>query len=134
MPRCILLLTCLAGGLSIHAQVTTGTILGAARDASGAVVPGVKITITNQRTNATREVTADERGDWAVPALLPSDYTVRAEATGFKAWLSQNLVLPVGGEVRVDIALQVGDVAEQVTVEARAPLIQSDSSSLAHVI
>jgi len=135
MPRSILLTANLVAGVfSFHAQVTTGTILGSARDATGAVVPGVKITITNQRTNAARAVTADDRGDWAVPALLPSEYTVRAEATGFKAWLSPNMVLPVGGEVRVDISLQVGDLTEQVTVEARAPLLQSDSSSLAHMV
>jgi len=118
----------------LQGQVTTGTILGTVRDASGAVVVGAKIEVTNQRTNALREVTTDDRGDYTVPALLPSDYTIRAEAKGFKTWISQGVVLPVGGEVRVDLSLQLGNLTEQVTVEALAPLLQSDSTSLAHVI
>ncbi|MGH9674602.1 MAG: TonB-dependent receptor domain-containing protein, partial [Bryobacteraceae bacterium] len=123
------------GALSLgHAQVTTGTILGTARDATGAVVPGVKITVTNQRTNATRELATDDRGSYAVPALLPSEYSVKAEARGFKSYVAENIVLPVGAEVRMDLVLQVGDVSEQVTVAAEAPLLQSDSSSLAHVV
>jgi Carboxypeptidase regulatory-like domain/TonB-dependent Receptor Plug Domain/TonB dependent receptor len=117
-----------------QAQVTTGTILGTVRDESGAAIPGTLVTVTNERTGATRSFVTDERGDYAFPALSPSSYTVRAKLTGFKAFEVQGKTLPVGQEVRVDIALQVGEVTEQVTVFAEAPLIETETSALTHVV
>lgn len=129
-----LILLGLSTGSFAFAQVTTGTILGAVRDASGGAVAGVQITVTNKRTAASRVSSTDDRGNYAVPALPPSEYSVRAESRGFKTFQAESVVLPVGAEVRVDIVLQVGDVAEQITITAEAPLLQSDSSSLAHFV
>jgi hypothetical protein len=132
MQRLIFLALC-AVSLG-QAQVTTGSLVGTIRDSSGAVVQGVAVTATNQRTNAERKILTDDRGDFQFLALPPSEYTIRAEAKGFKTYVVRDVVLPVGGEVRSDVSLQVGDVAEQVSIMAEAPLIESETSSLAHVV
>ncbi|HYI95795.1 MAG TPA: carboxypeptidase regulatory-like domain-containing protein [Bryobacteraceae bacterium] len=116
------------------AQVTTGSIVGTARDSSGAVAPGARITITNIRTNSTRTDTTDANGNYIVSALPPSDYSLKAEKPGFKTFLATQITLPVGGEIRMDIALEVGQVSEQVTVEATAALLETETTSLSHVM
>jgi hypothetical protein len=120
--------------IAAGAQVTTGTILGTVRDPSGAVVPQVSIALINQRTNASRSAATTERGEYSFPGLPPSEYTIKAESKGFKTFIARDVILPVGQDVRQDIVLQVGDVAEQVSVAAEAPLLQSDTSALAHVV
>src|SRR5262249_21387866 len=87
---------------SVQAQVTTGSIVGTARDASGAVLTGVRVTVTNQRTNAIRTALTDDRGNYEFPALAPSEYAIKAEAKGFKAAVTNDVALPLGAEVRVD--------------------------------
>ncbi len=99
------------------AQVTSGSITGTARDSSGAVIPGASITVTNLRTNAVRATLTDADGNYLVPGLLPSGYSLKAEKPGFKTFLAKEVVLPVGGDIRVDFALEVGQVTEQVTVD-----------------
>ena len=58
---------------SAQAQVTTGTIIGTARDASGAVLPKINLTLTNQRTNAIRTTVTDDRGDYSLPPFPPAN-------------------------------------------------------------
>ena len=120
--------------VAIRGQVTTGSIVGIIRDASGAVAPNVQIEVRDQRTNSVRTVTSGERGDYFVSALPPSEYTIRAESPGFKTYIARDIVLPVGAELRVDVLLEVGDVTEQVTVEAAAPLLESETAALTHVV
>src|SRR6266403_1696707 len=132
--NCYFILLGIFSFASARAQVTTGSIVGTARDASGAVLPRVNLTLTNQRTNATRTTAADDRGDYGFPALSPSEYTIKAEAKGFKSSVTSDVTLPLGAEIRVDLNLQVGDVSEQVSVTAEAPLLQSESSALSHVV
>jgi hypothetical protein len=116
------------------AQVTTGSIVGTARDASGAVAPGVNVTITNLRTNAARTNTTDADGNYVVSALPPSDYTVKAEKPGFKTFVAKEVTLPVGAEMRVDLTLEVGQVTEQVTVSATVALLETENTALSHVM
>ena len=115
-------------------QVTTGSIVGTARDSSGAIAPGTTITITNVRTNSTRKDVTDANGDYVISALPPSDYSVKAEKTGFKTFLARQITLPVGAEIRLDIALEVGQVSEQVTIEATAALLETESTALSQVM
>jgi hypothetical protein len=123
--------------LSIYSalgQVTTGSIVGTARDSSGATAPGTTITVTNVRTNSTRKDVTDANGDYVVSALPPSDYSVKAEKTGFKTFFARQITLPVGAEIRLDIALEVGLVSEQVTIEATAALLETESTALSQVM
>ena len=107
---------------SLMAQGSAGRILGTVTDESGAAMAGTTLTITDTQRNVSRTLKTDESGAFNAPNLLPSTYTVRAESSGFKAVERKNIVLEVGGDVRVDLQLQPGELAQTVTVNEAAPL------------
>src|SRR6266566_7065406 len=107
-----LVLTILLAGLTLEAQVTTATVYGAVRDSTGAVLPGVMVTATNQGTNVSRDAVTDERGEFALPALPVGRYTLKIELTGFKTYTNQGLDLGAGQTVRQTFTLEVGQVSE----------------------
>lgn len=123
----------LASG-AVLAQSTDATLLGTVYDPSGTVLPGVTITVTNVRTNATWTVVTGDAGGYEVRALQPSGYTLAAELAGFKKQVLTGLVLQVNQAARVDVTLQLGDIVESVAVEAKAPLVQSTTGALGQVI
>ena len=115
--------------IPLNAQVTTATIYGVVHDPSGAVLPGAKVTVTNQGTNLAREVASDERGEFAVPALPAGRYTVKIELGSFKTSTNQGLELGAGQTVRQTYALELGQVAENVTVSETTPLVETASAA-----
>jgi len=115
---------------SVEAQAVTGTILGTVTDASGAVLPGVTVTVTNQDTAFNRTVVSDQLGEYTAPSLPTGTYTVEGELSGFKTMSLSNIRLGVDQRVRIDLRLEVGDIAETVTIEASTPLVQASSSEL----
>jgi len=116
------------------AQVVTATLVGRVSDQTGAVVPGVTITIVNQDTGFSRTVTTDQGGDYVAPTLPAGVYKITAEVTGFKKAVISDISLQVAQTPRVDIVLNVGDTAEQVEVTASAPLINTDTSDMGMVV
>jgi outer membrane receptor protein involved in Fe transport len=128
------LITLLAG-MTTLGQTTTATLSGVIRDASGAVVPGAKITIKNSQTAITRDTTNDTEGRYRFTNLEPGQYELRAERTGFKTILQSNVILTVGGASVVDLILQVGDVTEVVEVnQDEQPLIEPTRAELSRVV
>ena len=107
------------------AQVTTATLYGIVRDSTGAALPGANVTATNQGTNLSREIVTDERGEFALPALPTGPYTLRIALQGFKAYTNQGLALGAGQTVRQTFVLEVGEVSENITVAASAPLVET---------
>src|SRR6185437_12552822 len=125
----------MASALLSPAQTGTGgTILGTVTDATGAVVPNAKVTITNTDTNQSREVTSNQSGDYLVPDLQIGHYKVRVEVAGFKTIEQTNITLSVGQRARVDTSLEVGSTQESVTVEATPIAVQSESGEISDVI
>lgn len=118
---------------SAWTQVSRGTITGIVTDPSGAVVPGVEITVTNVATGVTNHVTTNSSGSYAVPLLPTGTYNVTAEKTGFRKYVHSNVVVPVGETVRVDVAMTLGATTQTVQVTA-APLLKRDSSDLGTTI
>lgn len=116
---------------SAHArgQVTTATLYGVVRDSSGGILPGVNVTVTHQGTNLTREAVTDVRGEFALPALPAGPYAIKIELAGFKTYTSSGLKLGAGQEVRQTYGLEVGALAETVTVVESAPLIQTATTA-----
>ena len=117
-----------------EAQVTTATLTGIVRDPSGAVMPNVKVTVTNVETNISREVQTNDTGAYRMPALNPGNYTIAAELAGFKKALLPGIVLQVNQQGRVDITLEVGEITETLTVEGAAPIIDTESPMIGGVV
>ncbi len=117
-----------------QALAQEATILGTVTDPTGAAVANAAIVITNTDTGVTRNLTSNTDGQYVAPELHIGRYTVRVTASGFKASEQQNLVLAVGDRMRIDFKLVVGSVQEQVTVEANAVAVQTDSGEVSNVI
>ncbi len=116
---------------TLFAQSDSGRIVGTAADASGAVVPNVSITVTDERTGQERKVVTDGAGYFIVPNLRPSTtYKATALADGFGAWKTTGVPLSVGQERTMNVVLQPATVTTEVTV-ASGELTVIDTSSAA---
>lgn len=116
------------------AQYSRGVILGTVSDSTGAVVPGVKVTVRNLATNETREFTSDAAGNYEFQALLPGQYTISASGAQFKTTTVPNVELRVNTQVRADLVMQIGVVSETVSVAATAPLLQTNTAAMGTVV
>src|SRR6187455_339662 len=97
----------------VFAQASSATLTGTIKDTSGGVLPGVSITARNIATNDTRTATSENAGLYRLTNLPRGTYEVRAELQGFKTIQSEVLVT-VGDTVRLDLAMEVGTLAETV--------------------
>jgi hypothetical protein len=113
---------------------TFGEITGRVSDSSGAGVPGATITLTNINTNATRATNSTSAGDYTFPSVPPGFYNVKAEHSGFRVATTNSIEVQVQQSVRLDVALQVGQVSETVEVTAQAVLLQAENASLGTVV
>ena len=101
---CFLLLS----GVRLFSQADTGSITGTVTDASGAVVPGVKVSIVSVATNQRQDITTDSAGRYSSVPLRPGEYRVEAQGTGYKHLLSKNVVLKVQQTAVMDLTMEVG--------------------------
>jgi hypothetical protein len=113
---------------------TTGTITGTVTDTSGAVIPGVEITITNTSTDQSRSALTNETGHYYAPALNPGSYKVSASLPGFEMMVRSGVTLTVGGEAVINFSLKPGQVSETIDVTGEAPLLNTTPSSTAGLI
>lgn len=116
------------------AQSSTATLSGTAVDQSGAMVPGVSITVMNTSTGLLRQAMSNDDGYFTIPSLPPGPYIVKASREGFNLVEINDLVLHVGDQVALQIKLKVGTVAEKVTVEGGASLINTESPAVSTVV
>jgi hypothetical protein len=134
------ILSFVCGGLLLawtwvaNAQSATGEMLGTVRDVTGAVLPGVQLTITHQGTGQKRRVIADSSGGFVVPALPVGEYTITAELPNFKTQVRRGLVLPVGRQINVDLVMEVGEINQAVTIEQSPPLLQAANAEVSEVV
>jgi hypothetical protein len=115
----------------LDAQSTFGTILGSITDSTGAVVPRARVIVTSLEENIPREAVTDEQGNYQAVNLKAGAYTVTAEAPGFKRFQQAGLQLDARQTLRVNLTLEVGAVSEQVTVEAQASVINTETQTIA---
>src|SRR3989454_1281476 len=116
------------------AQTSTATILGTVKDTSGALIPGVSITVRHTESGLTRSLVSGERGAYTVPLLPVGAYEITTTMPGFKQVVRSGINLVVGQEAVVDLTLEVGAAAETVTVSEEAPLVNTTTSSTSGVI
>lgn len=119
---------------SSPAQQSSARMLGSVTDQSGATVPRASVTASAVATGQQRSTVTDENGAYTIPLLPIGEYVVVIEAQGFKQSTIRNITLQVGQDVRVDATLTLGSTAESVQVEALAPLLVTDNSSVGQVI
>src|SRR5689334_4643380 len=125
---------CLALSLPVFGQKFTGTIRGTVTDKSGAVVPNAPVTITNSGTGDSRSVMTNQAGEYVALELNPGTYTVAVKQQGFKEYISHGVVLNVSSTTVVNPLLEVGNVTEQVTVEAGAVQVETTTGAVGNVI
>jgi hypothetical protein len=118
---------------SVYAQ-TQGEITGQVTDSSGAVMVGVKVTVTNVATGVSRPVSTNDAGVYGFPSLVPGVYSVKAEMNGFRPVVHSEIGLQVQQTARIDFALEVGQVTEAVQVIGGAPLLTTESATTGTVI
>jgi outer membrane receptor protein involved in Fe transport len=132
---CLLaVLVLLLAAVAAFGQTTSATLSGRIRDASGAVVPDVKLLAKNTQTGAVRDTKTDDEGRYSLTSLDPGQYEIRAEHSGFKTAIQSGVVLTVGGAVVLDLTLQVGNVTEVVEVSQEEPLIEPTRAELSRVV
>jgi hypothetical protein len=113
-----------------EAQINTGRIDGAVRDASGAVVPQARILATNDATGAMTTAQSSEAGDYVVNFMLPGTYHVTAEKQGFQRSVASGVVVNAGGITRIDFSLTLGQVQQSVEVSANVLAVSTETSEL----
>ena len=128
-----LLLAVLTSSATLRAQAT-GTISGYVRDSSGAVIPQAKVTVTHVQHGTVYPTTTNSEGFYNYPALDPGDYTLTVEKEGFERTVQTGLSLSVGQNLRVDAAMTVGTVTQQVSVSAEAPLVDTTSGTVSGLV
>ena len=115
------------------AQSFQGGLRGAVKDAQG-VIPGATVTIINEATAVTRETISNAAGEFSFPALDPGNYTVKTAVQGFKSFERRGIRISTQTFVTLDVVLEVGTLAETITVTADAPLIETSNASHADVL
>ncbi len=135
---CLTVLICLfVFGANMFAQNNSASIIGSIKDVNGALVPNVKVTVTNNATGEFKETTSNESGDFAVSNLIPGSYRVNAEAAGFKKVLLTSVTVETNARVPLEISFTEvssgGDNVVTVSNES-APVVESETSVRGDVI
>ncbi len=116
------------------AQSTTAQISGTIKDQSGAVLPGVEVTVTQTATGAKRTAVSNETGNYVLASLPLGPYMLEAALPGFKSYVQSGIVLQVDASPTINIVLEVGQVTDQVEVQSNAALVETHSSGLGTVM
>jgi len=120
---------------ALFAQLDTGRITVTVRDATGSAVPGATVVLRDQRTGAAaRTAATNELGSYTFPLIPSGSYSLRVEQRGFKAYERFGIYLQVNDELSIPVVLEVGQVSEQVTVTAMAPLVESTSGVIRETV
>ncbi len=125
---------CLIFSTFVSAQSTGGRILGRVADSSGAVLAGVKVTITNEATGVSADTVTSSGGEYGFPQVSVGIYRMEFDLTGFKKNLQRGVNVDLNQVVTVNSVLQIGATKETVEVTSEAPLVDTTSTQLGSVM
>jgi len=125
---------CSLASVTLAAQLQTGRVVGTVLDQQHAAVPGATVTVTNLATNISRTVTTDGEGNYVVTPLEPGLYRISAALEGFQTTVRDRVELTVGQSARVELTLSLGALSTDLIVTAKAPLLNTESATLSHVV
>ena len=129
-----LLLCILASSPTVLGQGNFGSITGGVYDATGAVIPGVRITAIGLETGLQLSTETTTVGSYLIPNLPNGEYRVTVSSTGFKTFTRQPVIVSTGTVTTVDAILEIGDVTETVTVEAASVQLETTTSGVGSVM
>ena len=137
-PRWYVVCLALAASLSLptllSAQGTSGRVVGRVSDASGALLPGTKVTLVNEATNVSRDTTTNENGDYDFVEVPVGTYRLEFDLTGFKRNVRRGVSLDINQVITLNMTMQVGATQEVVDVTSEAPLVETTSTQLGAVV
>ncbi|MBI3263945.1 MAG: TonB-dependent receptor [Acidobacteria bacterium] len=133
-PLLALVAVSLIAPAPLSAQAVTGTLLGNVTDAAGLAIPGATVTITEVNTNISASSTTNESGYYVFSRVKDGVYRVEAELSGFKKAAQDDVVVQVNTTRRVDLRLEIGTVAETITVVGQSALLQTDRTDTGRLI
>ncbi len=116
--------------LPLFSQSSQGTIQGGVFDQTGGAIAGAMVTVTDVARGLTRNLTADDAGQYVAASLNPGTFTVRAEAKGFRAVEHTGVLVQVGQNIRIDLTLQPGEQTQAITVTSELPAIDTTDATL----
>jgi hypothetical protein len=119
---------------SSAAQSPTGTISGIVTDPTGATIAGAEVIVVNDATRVQSSAKTNDEGIYVVPNLLPGSYRVQVSKVGFKTIIKPDIAVNVQDALAINFALPLGDVAEIVTIQGGAPLVNTESAAVSTVI
>ena len=112
------------------AQGGRAELAGVVLDQGKAVLPGVTVTVTNEGTGQNRQAVTGAEGKFVIPTLLPGTYTIKAELQGFEPTTRKGVVLQVGQEMTVSLAMNLAGVTETVTVTGESPVVETTATKI----
>src|SRR5258707_7189053 len=113
---------------------TTSTVVGAVTDVTGAVVVGAEVKVVNAETAfVTKSVTTAE-GAFYLPYLNPGPYRLTIQASGFKQYVREGIVLRTNETPRIDVTLELGNVNESISVSGTVPLLETETATAGHIL
>src|SRR5687767_15995291 len=124
-----LLVAIVFASVAAFAQIGTSTISGRVTDASGAIIPGVSVTVVQQGTNFKSVVVTNEEGIYRALSLQPGEYTLTFEMTGFNKIERVGVQLRTGDTLAIDASMQVGQMSESIEVQGAAALLETETSA-----
>ena len=110
-------------------QAYSGSLTGVIKDPSGAVVPAAEVKLTDANKGYSLDVKSDELGRYLLRSLPPGTYRLSIVASGFRTYVQQGIVLDVGQNASIDVALQLGEQSDTVQVSGEAPLLQTEDAA-----
>lgn len=133
----ILLALCLLGALTarrVEAQMSYGSLVGTVTDTTGAIISGANVEVKNTATGISHSAMTGAQGSYSFVNLIPGDYSVTVTKQGFQSTTKRGIDVQIGGTVRANLALSVGNVSQTVTVTASQAALQTESASLGGVV
>jgi hypothetical protein len=119
---------------AIFGQTNKGGISGTVTDATGAVIPGATVTVVNTGTKETTTITTSDEGTFSIRSLDPVTYRITVEAANFKKSIVESVKVDTASVATINVKLEAGSIGEQVTIEASAPLINTESGTTGQTV
>src|SRR5829696_8357641 len=134
LASALIALTLLATPPATFGQTGAASLTGIVTDQTGATVPGVTVTATNQATNVGYTGVANESGNYTITSLPVGAYVVKAELSGFKTAATKPIQVEASQVVRIDMRLEVGSLEQTVEVTGETPVLQTETATVGEVI